>query len=135
MKPGDLYINVPCTDPGYLDLIDPERKDPDTAGYMPDYLDATGGLVNFAVEEGAAAVMAGAMFETDEDIEVPIVVVPDCEDAQQRLAIAFYDNPSARMKMVGITGHLFLNALCVVMHCLHFDRPFQTMNSRSCSVI
>ena len=72
---------------------------------MPEYMDATGDLVNFAVEEGAAAVMAGTMFETDEDIEVPVVVVPDCEDAQQRLAVAFYDDPSAQMKMVGITGN------------------------------
>lgn len=62
------------------------------------------GCVHEALQRGAAAVIAGEVFEAEEDLEVPVMLLPDCLDAQQRLAIAFYDNPSTKMTVVGVTG-------------------------------
>ena len=65
------------------------------------------GCVHEALQRGASAVIAGDVFEAEEDLEVPVVLLPDCLDAQQRLAIAFYDNPSTKMTVVGVTGKPF----------------------------
>jgi len=62
------------------------------------------GCVHEALQRGTAAVIAGEVFEAEEDLEVPVMLLPDCLDAQQRLAIAFYDNPSTKMTVVGVTG-------------------------------
>ncbi|KAL0055346.1 hypothetical protein WJX82_010861 [Trebouxia sp. C0006] len=62
------------------------------------------GCVHEALQRGASAVIAGDVFEAEEDLEVPVMLLPDCLDAQQRLAIAFYDNPSTKMTVVGVTG-------------------------------
>lgn len=64
------------------------------------------GCVHEALQRGAAAVIAGEAFEAEEDIEVPVMLLPDCLDAQQRLAIGFYENPSTKMTVVGVTGKL-----------------------------
>ena len=62
------------------------------------------GCVHEALQRGATAVIASDAFEAEEDMEVPVMLLPDCLDAQQRLAIAFYDNPSTKMTVVGVTG-------------------------------
>lgn len=62
------------------------------------------GCVHEALQRGASAVIAGDIFEAEEDLEVPVMLLPDCLAAQQRLAIAFYDNPSTKMTVVGVTG-------------------------------
>ena len=62
------------------------------------------GCVHEALQRGAAALIASEAFEAEEDLEVPVMLLPDCLDAQQRLAIAFYDNPSTKMTVVGVTG-------------------------------
>ena len=64
----------------------------------------TWGCVHEALQRGAAAVIASEAFEAEEDMEVPVMLLPDCLDAQQRLAIAFFDNPSTKMTVVGVTG-------------------------------
>lgn len=64
------------------------------------------GCVHEALQRGAAAIIASEAFEAEEDLEVPVMLLPDCLDAQQRLAIAFYDNPSTKMTVVGVTGKL-----------------------------
>ena len=62
------------------------------------------GCVHEALQRGAAAVIASEAFEAEEDMEVPVMLLPDCLDAQQRLAIAYFDNPSTKMTVVGVTG-------------------------------
>ena len=62
------------------------------------------GCVHEALQRGAAALIASEAFEAEEDMEVPVMLLPDCLDAQQRLAIAFFDNPSTKMTVVGVTG-------------------------------
>ena len=63
------------------------------------------GCVHEALQRGASAVICSEAFEAEEDLEVPVMLLPDCLDAQQRLAIAFYDNPSTKMTVVGVTGN------------------------------
>lgn len=57
-----------------------------------------------ALHKGAAAVMTVEAFETDEDVEVPVMLVEDCLQAQQLLGAAFYDYPSKQMNVVAVTG-------------------------------
>lgn len=53
-----------------------------------------------AVGRGAAAIVA----EMDVDAGVPVVVVPDSRVAMPVLAAKFYDYPSRKMTLVGVTG-------------------------------
>ena len=78
--PGDLFICIP---------------EPDLE---------VGEEVAEALQRGAAAVMTVDTFETDEDVEVPVMLVDDCSKAQQLLGAAFYDYPSEKMKVVAVTG-------------------------------
>ena len=80
MQQGDLYVHI-------------AKPDEDIWG-----------CVHEALQRGAAAVIASEGFEAEEDMEVPVMLLPDCLDAQQRLAIAFFDNPSTKMTVVGVTG-------------------------------
>ncbi|KAL3149615.1 hypothetical protein ABBQ32_002384 [Trebouxia sp. C0010 RCD-2024] len=80
VQPGDLYIHI-------------AKPDEDIWG-----------CVHEALQRGAAAIIVSEAFEAEEDLEVPVMLLPDCLDAQQRLAIAFYDNPSTKMTVVGVTG-------------------------------
>lgn len=80
VKPGDLFICIPEPD---VDV---------------------GEEVAEALHQGAAAVMTVEAFETDEDVEVPVMLVEACLQAQQFLGAAFYDYPSTKMNVVAVTG-------------------------------
>ncbi|KAK9805281.1 hypothetical protein WJX72_010844 [[Myrmecia] bisecta] len=56
-----------------------------------------------AVDAGAVAVIAEKPLE-DLDSAAPVVNVGDSREALHRLAVAFYDNPSRKMTVVGVTG-------------------------------
>ena len=55
-----------------------------------------------AVEAGAAAVVCGR--DLGSGLGVPQVVVDDPRDALGRIACSFFDDPSAAMTTVGVTG-------------------------------
>ena len=55
-----------------------------------------------AIESGAVAIVAER--EMDADIDVPYVVVPDGRIAMGQAAAAFYDYPTRKMKLIGVTG-------------------------------
>lgn len=86
-----------------------------------------GSKVSQALRQGAAAVMSSEPFEADEEVQVPVLLVPDCLQAQQHLGAAFYDRPSLKMNVVGVTGMQTLYsliALCVmcIVSCSRHDR-------------
>ncbi len=56
-----------------------------------------------AVEAGAVAVIA-AYTPEDITIDVPMVVIEDTADAASRLAVAFYNDPSSKMTVIGVAG-------------------------------
>lgn len=82
VKPGDLFIYI----------SEPEQD--------------VWGRVKEALERGAAAIMSSELFEADDDLEVPVLLVPDCLQAQQQLGAAFYDMPSLKMNTVAVAGVL-----------------------------
>ena len=82
VKPGDLFIYI----------SKPEQD--------------VWGKVREALERGAAAIMVSELFEADDDMEEPVLVVTDCLQAQQRLGSAFYDRPSLKMNTVAVAGVL-----------------------------
>ena len=74
------------------------------------------GQVKEALQRGAAAVMSSEPFEVDEDTELPpVLLVPDCLQAQQQLGAAFYDRPSLRMNTVAVTG--MPSSTCLAQLC------------------
>jgi len=56
--------------------------------------------VKQAVENGAVAIIASK----DVEVDVPVIKVRDTMRTMAILANAFYDNPTAKMHMIGITG-------------------------------
>lgn len=60
-------------------------------------------FISGAVERGAAAIVCERLPETRAE-GVAYVVVADSAGAMADMAAAFYDHPSRRMKLVGITG-------------------------------
>lgn len=60
-------------------------------------------FVDEAIDKGAAAVVVSAGFRHG-DCGVPLISVPDTKEALAILARDFYGNPSAKIKVIGITG-------------------------------
>jgi UDP-N-acetylmuramoyl-L-alanyl-D-glutamate--2,6-diaminopimelate ligase len=61
-------------------------------------------FISQAKKQGAMAIIAeksGGVTDTD---AVPVILVPDSRLALARLATVFYDHPSQRLKLIGITG-------------------------------
>lgn len=54
-----------------------------------------------ALERGAAAILTEG---NRKNIEVPVVKVADARQALSEIAAKFYDNPSQKLKLIGITG-------------------------------
>jgi len=87
-------------------------------------------------DHAAAAVAAGAValvVERRLDLEVPQVLVPDARTAMGRLADAFFDHPSRRIAVVGVTG---TNGKTTVTHLLaavleHAGRPTTVLGTLS----
>lgn len=64
-------------------------------------------FIGDALERGAVAIVAqrGADFDLDATTRrVPVVLVPDSREALARLAARFYNFPSHRLRLIGITG-------------------------------
>lgn len=57
-----------------------------------------------AVENGAVAALVMEGFSSDEQPSVPLIPFADPRDALHRLAAAFYNDPSRRMTVVGVSG-------------------------------
>lgn len=54
-----------------------------------------------AVSRGASAILAERV---PESVTVPVVVVPDTRQALPIIANRFFDYPSRRLKLIGVTG-------------------------------
>jgi UDP-N-acetylmuramoyl-L-alanyl-D-glutamate--2,6-diaminopimelate ligase len=59
--------------------------------------------ISSAIEKGAVAVLCEEL-PAELKAEVTYIVVEDSEDAVGKMATTFYGNPTARMKLVGVTG-------------------------------
>ncbi|MFC0233382.1 UDP-N-acetylmuramoyl-L-alanyl-D-glutamate--2,6-diaminopimelate ligase [Vagococcus entomophilus] len=57
-------------------------------------------LVSKAIEQGASLIIA----EKKITAAIPVMYVYDTKKALAQLSVLFYDNPSKKMKMVGVTG-------------------------------
>jgi len=58
--------------------------------------------INKAIENGAVAIVAEEI--PKEDFDVPICIVRNSREALGLIASNFYDNPSAKLKLVAVTG-------------------------------
>ncbi len=70
-----------------------------TKGYTADGHD----FANIAVENGATLVIAEKELDIDTE-KAALVIVSDSWKASSRLVHAFYDYPSKKLKMIGVTG-------------------------------
>jgi UDP-N-acetylmuramoyl-L-alanyl-D-glutamate--2,6-diaminopimelate ligase len=80
LQPGELFVAVP--------------------GFRVNGLE----LVSEALARGASAIVAEAAPPTPLPAAVPLVRVPSARTALAQLACAFYDHPSRRLSVVGVTG-------------------------------
>lgn len=55
-----------------------------------------------AIENGAVAILGPQSLGKNSN--VPMVKVPNPRDAMHRMAAAFYNDPSQKMAVVGVTG-------------------------------
>ncbi|API93795.1 MULTISPECIES: UDP-N-acetylmuramoyl-L-alanyl-D-glutamate--2,6-diaminopimelate ligase [unclassified Virgibacillus] len=76
VKPGDLFICI--------------------SGYTVDGHD----FVNQAEANGAVAIIA----EKPVDSKLPVILVPDSKRALSILAVKYYDNPTGKFSLIGVTG-------------------------------
>ncbi|NBJ68495.1 MULTISPECIES: UDP-N-acetylmuramoyl-L-alanyl-D-glutamate--2,6-diaminopimelate ligase [Clostridia] len=76
VKPGDLFICI--------------------SGYTVDGHD----FVNQAEANGAVAIIA----EKPVDSKLPVILVPDSKRALSILAVNYYDNPTGKFSLIGVTG-------------------------------
>lgn len=53
-----------------------------------------------AIDQGAAAIIA----ERSLDVSVPLILVDDAKRAMARIASHFYDEPTKKLRLVGVTG-------------------------------
>ncbi|MGL6102485.1 MAG: Mur ligase domain-containing protein, partial [Exiguobacterium acetylicum] len=57
--------------------------------------------INQAIKNGAAAILAERSFP---DCPVPVITVPDTKRLAGQVANRFYDQPSQKMRVYGVTG-------------------------------
>ncbi len=76
VTPGDAFVCIP--------------------GYTVDGHD----FAASAVENGAVVIIA----EKELDVSVPVIIVPDTTRALALMANVFYDNPTKKLELIGITG-------------------------------
>ncbi|MBC7808270.1 MAG: UDP-N-acetylmuramoyl-L-alanyl-D-glutamate--2,6-diaminopimelate ligase, partial [Akkermansiaceae bacterium] len=62
-------------------------------------------FVRDVVAKGASAVVIEVGHEGEfADLSVPCIVVPDTRKAMAQIAVTFYDNPTAKLHLAGVTG-------------------------------
>ncbi len=59
-------------------------------------------FIDAAIKNGAVVIVA--QYRASDDNSLPVIIVPDTRKALAQLATTFYSDPSATMKLVGITG-------------------------------
>ncbi len=101
VAPGDVFICVP----GY-------NRD----GHM---------FADEAVKAGAVALI----LQRQLDVSVPQVVVPDSRVAMALVSLRFYDNPSSRLELYGVTG---TNGKTTTTHLI---RAILELSGRRCGLI
>ena len=73
------------------------------------------------------AIVAAQEFE--DPLEVPLILVPDADEALHRLGASFYNDPSQKMTVIAIAGLRFL-----LLHSHHQDtQSAQTPHSKESS--
>jgi len=82
-----------------------------------------------AINAGAVAVMCDSSVELDETYAVPVISVEDLIHKAGVIAERFYDHPSRRMMMVGVTGTNGKTS------CAHFIAQALDNEQKNCAVI
>ncbi len=81
--------------------------------------------INEVIEKGVKAVICESMPEL-KDEEVTYVVVKDSAETLAIMADNFYDSPSSKLKLIGITGTNGKTTVATLLYKLFFDSGFKT---------
>ncbi|MFM1932759.1 MAG: hypothetical protein RL226_2062, partial [Bacteroidota bacterium] len=82
-------------------------------------------FIDTAVEKGAIAIICESLPETRND-KITWVVVRDSAYALGITAANFYDNPSARLKLVGVTGTNGKTTIATLLHQLYSNLGYKS---------
>lgn len=76
--------------------------------------------VNEAIENGAICIIT----EKDLDISIPYIKVSDTKDELARIASIFYQNPSSKMNLIGVTGTDGKTTVATIIKQVVFDTGY-----------
>ena len=118
---------MPFEQPGFLGLVSQGSARSDHAlthpGCVPWPPEAEGCAMLQAIENGAAAFLRpeveGSEGSENRPLSVPVIQLPNPCEAMGRLGAAFYNEPSQKMTIVGVSGQLLNKAFSCV-------QPLQT---------
>lgn len=74
--------------------------------------------VDSAIEKGAAAILLETIPETSSKRDIPMIRVDDSRKITGLIAAAFYDHPSSRLTLIGVTGTNGKTSVATMMHQL-----------------
>ncbi len=87
-------------------------------------------FIQSAIDNGAVAVLAEKIgFESKQNYSVPVIVVTDLQKQVGHIAAEFYDHPSRKMRIIGITGTNGKTS------CSHFIANALQLNQIPCGII
>ena len=81
--------------------------------------------INDAVKNGASAILANSR-PVYIDSNIPIVNVPNVRQAMAKLACNFFQNPSEKINLVGVTGTNGKTSVCYLINHILNDNKFQS---------
>lgn len=82
-------------------------------------------FIDSAIEKGAIAIICEALPETRSD-KISWIVVSDSAKALGVTAANFYDNPSSRLKLVGVTGTNGKTTITTLLHQLYSNLGYKS---------
>jgi len=83
-------------------------------------------FIKAAIDKGAKYIVCEFVPEEVKDSDVKFFIVEDSSEALGYIASEFYDNPSRKLKVVGITGTNGKTTTVTLLHNLFMDLGFKT---------
>jgi UDP-N-acetylmuramoyl-L-alanyl-D-glutamate--2,6-diaminopimelate ligase len=118
------FVKLPSDNPDIYDIVQDNRKVTASSLFICIKGLTVDGhqFADEAVKKGAVAILA----EKPLDVKVPVIIVPNTKRAMAILADSFFDQPTKKLRMIGITG---TNGKTTTSHLI--DQIFRDANQKT----